>query len=89
MLTFTFDTFMKDCFGEYKKPTIQEFRDNSRLIYNAGEVSLRDFAMKLNDDDYRKNNFDYWSDILYTAYIINFETMMNCLLYTSPSPRDP
>lgn len=76
MLTYDYEFFMKDCFGSYKKVSLSEFRDDSRLIYNAGEVSLRDFSNKLEDTDLRKSNFDYWSETLYTAYITNFETMM-------------
>ena len=67
---------MKDCFGEYNKPTIEQFRDESRLIYNTGEVTLRDFSNKLDDNDYRKSSFDNWSEILHHAYITNFENMM-------------
>ena len=44
---------MKDCFGEYEKPTVEQFRDESRLIYNSGEVTLRDFSNKLDDKDHR------------------------------------
>lgn len=76
MLTYTYESFMEDCFGDYSKPTLEEFRNESRLTYNAGDVSLADFAGKLDDNDYRKVNFNQWSETLYTAYIVNFEVMM-------------
>ena len=53
MLTYTYESFMEDCFGDYSKPTLEEFRNESRLTYNAGDVSLADFAGKLDDNDYR------------------------------------
>lgn len=76
MLIYDFESFMKDCFGDYVKPTYEEFKESAQLIYNAGHVTLRDFSSKLEDTDFRKSNFDEWTTILYRGYIENFEYMM-------------
>jgi|TARA_B110000483_G_scaffold137554_1_gene164511 hypothetical protein len=67
---------MKDCFGDYTKPTLEEFRFESEQTYTDGRLSLYEYSQKLDVADPRHTNFDSWSQILYTGLIENFEYMM-------------
>ena len=76
MITYNYAQFMKDCFGDYTKPTLEEFRLKSEQTYTAARLSLYEYSQKLDDADPRHTNFDSWSQILYTGLIENFEYMM-------------
>jgi len=76
MLVYNFKEFMDDCFGDYIKPTLEEFRYKSKQTYQKDQNSMWDFCQKLDDTDDRKLNFDNWSETLYIGYIENFEYMM-------------
>ena len=76
MITYNYDEFMKDCFGEYTKPTLMEFRYESEQTYTADRLSLYEYSLKLSEDDIRHSDFDSWSQTLYTGFIENFEYMM-------------
>ena len=76
MITYNYEQFMKDCFGDYTKPTLKEFRLKSEQTYTAARLSLYEYSQKLDDADPRHTNFDSWSQILYTGLIENFEYMM-------------
>ena len=67
---------MVDCFGEYTKPTLMEFRYESEQTYTADRLSLYEYSLKLPEDDNRHLDFDSWSQTLYTGFIENFEYMM-------------
>ncbi len=67
---------MADCFGEYTKPTLEEFRYESEQTYTADRLSLYEYSLKLSEDDIRHSDFDSWSQTLYTGFIENFEYMM-------------
>ena len=76
MITYNYERFMKDCFGDYTKPTLEEFRFESEQTYTDGRLSLYEYSQKLDVADPRHTNFDSWSQILYTGLIENFEYMM-------------
>ena len=76
MITYNYDEFMADCFGEYTKPTLEEFRYESEQTYTADRLSLYEYSLKLSEDDIRHSDFDSWSQTLYTGFIENFEYMM-------------
>jgi len=76
MITYNYEQFMKDCFGDYTKPTLEEFRFESEQTYTDGRLSLYEYSQKLDVADPRHTNFDSWSQILYTGLIENFEYMM-------------
>ena len=76
MITYNYERFMKDCFGDYTKPTLEEFRFESEQTYTGGRLSLYEYSQKLDVTDPRHTNFDSWSQILYTGLIENFEYMM-------------
>ena len=76
MITYNYDEFMVDCFGEYTKPTLMEFRYESEQTYTADRLSLYEYSLKLSEDDIRHSDFDSWSQTLYTGFIENFEYMM-------------
>ena len=40
MITYNYEQFMKDCFGDYTKPTLEEFRLKSEQTYTAARLSL-------------------------------------------------
>lgn len=76
MITYNYDEFMTDCFGDYTKPTLEEFRYESEQTYTADRLSLYKYSQKLSEDDIRHADFDSWSQTLYTGFIENFEYMM-------------
>jgi hypothetical protein len=76
VITYNYDAFMVDCFGEYTKPTLMEFRYESEQTYTADRLSLYEYSLKLPEDDNRHLDFDSWSQTLYTGFIENFEYMM-------------
>jgi hypothetical protein len=76
MIFYTYESFLEDCFGNYKKPTYEQFRDECRLVYTQDKVLLKDFVKKLDDDDPRKKDYETWSHTMYKNYIEDFEVMM-------------
>jgi hypothetical protein len=76
MIIYSYEAFMADCFNEYTKPTLEEFRFESAQTYTADRCSLYEYSLKLAEDDPRRTDFDSWSKTLYMAFIENFEYMM-------------
>lgn len=70
------ETFTKQAFGDYRKPTFEEFVQTCRLTYRKDRILLSDFCKELKDGDYRKDKFPEYARMLYDFYIRDFELLV-------------